>query len=165
MNAAEALRAARAAGVSVTVDGAYLVLDAAAPPPSSVLDMLARSKAGVIELLRPNQIPWTPQSWREFFGERAGIAEFDWGSSKVDAEAQAFAACIDEWLRQNPVHSPSDRCSHCGAGARSGDPLLPFGASIGTDALCHSKCGRAWHLARQAEAITAISSIDGLLPR
>jgi hypothetical protein len=162
VSAAEALQAAHAAGVRVTVEGADLVLDAAAPPPSSVLDMLARSKAAVIELLRPNQVAWTPQSWREFFGDRAGIAEFDGGLPKIDAEAQAFAACIDEWLRQNPVNSPSDRCSHCGADARSGDPLLPFGASIGSDAWCHSKCGRAWHLARHVEAIAAISSIDGL---
>jgi hypothetical protein len=39
--------------------------------------MLARSKAGVLELLWPKQVSLTAQIWREFFGECAGIAELE----------------------------------------------------------------------------------------
>ena len=52
MSAAEALKAARAAGVSLRVDGGDLVLEAFAPPPSAVLDLLSRHKAELVALLR-----------------------------------------------------------------------------------------------------------------
>src|SRR4051794_19878442 len=45
MNAAEALQAARAAGIQVKIDGADLLLKASAPPPAGVLDELSRHKA------------------------------------------------------------------------------------------------------------------------
>lgn len=51
MNATDALKAARAAGIVLRVDGEGLVLEAAAPPPAEVLDLLARYKPGVIALL------------------------------------------------------------------------------------------------------------------
>jgi hypothetical protein len=89
MNAAEALREARAAGVTVTADGESLVLDAQARPPASVLDALAQHKAGVLALLRPGRDGRTAEDWRAFFDERAGIAEFDGGLSRAKAEALA----------------------------------------------------------------------------
>ena len=52
MSAAEALKAARAAGVRVGIDGDDLVLEAMAPPPSVLLDLLSRHKAGIVTLLR-----------------------------------------------------------------------------------------------------------------
>lgn len=51
MSAAEALRAAQAAGVSVEIESGDLVLKAAAPPPAAVLEALACHKAGVTALL------------------------------------------------------------------------------------------------------------------
>ena len=39
MSAAEALKAARAAGIRVRIDGDDLELEAAAPPPPAVLDL------------------------------------------------------------------------------------------------------------------------------
>lgn len=45
MSAAEALRAARAAGISIAIDGDDLVLEAPAQPPPAVLGLLARNKA------------------------------------------------------------------------------------------------------------------------
>jgi len=53
MSAAEALKAARAAGISVHIDGDDLLLEASAPPPPAVLDLLSRHKAGIVALLRP----------------------------------------------------------------------------------------------------------------
>jgi hypothetical protein len=47
MSAVEALQAARAAGISVRIDGDGLVLEASAPPPCAVLDPLSRHKAGL----------------------------------------------------------------------------------------------------------------------
>jgi hypothetical protein len=74
--------------------------------------------------------------WQTFFDERAGIAEFDGGLSRAK-EAQAG----------------------CGAGDRPGDPLLPFGTEVSGLAWLHGACWPAWHRARQADAVTALSSI------
>src|SRR5262249_56782505 len=55
MSAAEALRAAHAAGITVMFDGEDLVLEASAEPPQAVLDELARHKLSILALLRPGQ--------------------------------------------------------------------------------------------------------------
>ena len=52
MSAAEALKAALAAGVSAEIDGDDLVLEASAPPPPAVLDLLSQHKAPIIAMLR-----------------------------------------------------------------------------------------------------------------
>ena len=52
MSAAEVLKAARAAGITLGIDGNDLVLEASAPPPPVVLDLLSRHKVHVIEMLR-----------------------------------------------------------------------------------------------------------------
>jgi hypothetical protein len=44
VSAAEALKAARAAGVSLRVDGDDLLLEATASPPASVIDALSRQR-------------------------------------------------------------------------------------------------------------------------
>src|SRR6516162_222430 len=51
MSAAEALQAAQNAGVEIGIDGDNLVLEASAPPPAAVLDLLSRHKAEVLALL------------------------------------------------------------------------------------------------------------------
>jgi hypothetical protein len=53
VSAAEALKAAHDAGVSVAIDGDDLLLQASAPPPPVVLDALSRHKAAIVALLRP----------------------------------------------------------------------------------------------------------------
>ena len=100
MTAFEALRAARSAGVEVALDGDDLVLKAASPPPASVLDALSCNKAGIVALLRSGDDGWSAEDWQLLFDERAGIAEFDGGLSRVEAEAQAFACCITEWMNR-----------------------------------------------------------------
>ena len=79
MSAAEALAAARAAGIQISIDGDDLVLQASAPPSAEVLDLLARHKAAIVTLLRPGSDGWSAADWQEFFDERAGIGEFDGG--------------------------------------------------------------------------------------
>ena len=102
MSAAEALKAARGAGVHLEIDGDDLVLEAASAPPAAVLDPLSRHKAGVVALLRPGDDGWSAEDWQAFFDERAGIAEFDGGLPRAEAEARAFACCVAEWLNRNP---------------------------------------------------------------
>jgi hypothetical protein len=52
---------------------------------------------------------WSREDWQVFFEERAGIAEFDGGLPRLEAEARAFTCCVAEWLNRNPVRSPPDR--------------------------------------------------------
>jgi hypothetical protein len=55
VSAAKALNEARASGIDVDVDGDDLVLEAAAPPPAAILDLLSLHKSGVVALLRPGR--------------------------------------------------------------------------------------------------------------
>ena len=103
MSAADALKAARAAGVAVAVDGEDLLLAASARPPAAVLDLLSRHKAGIVLLLRPANDGWVAEDWRVLFDERAGIAEFDGGLPRLEAEACAFDCCVAEWMRRHSV--------------------------------------------------------------
>ena len=118
-----------------------------APPPAAVLDLLSRHKAGIVALLRTGSDGWSAEDWRAFFDERAGIAEFDGGLPRAQAEARAFACCVAEWLNRNPVRSPPGRCLGCGGGEHAHDPLLPFGTEPTGHAWLHSRCWPAWHAA------------------
>jgi hypothetical protein len=51
MTALEALKAAHAAGITIQIDGDDLVVQAAAQPPSAVIDLLSRHKAEVLAML------------------------------------------------------------------------------------------------------------------
>src|SRR5277367_5962329 len=102
--------AARAVGVTLLIDGDGLLLRSVSPPPPEVLDALTRHKREVMEFLRSDRSGWSPQEWQAFFEERAVIAEFNGGSTRLEAEARAFGACVVEWLNRNPVPSAPDRC-------------------------------------------------------
>lgn len=159
MSAAEVLKAARAAGIHLGIDGDDLVLEATVPPPAAVLDALSRHKAELVSLLRPTENGWSAEDWQAFFDERAGIAEFDGGSAREQAERRAFACCVVEWLNRNPVRSPPGRCYSCGKVQHAHDPLLPFGTEAGGYAWLHSGCWPAWHAGRKAEAIATLASM------
>ena len=66
MSAAEAIRAARTAGVRLTANGEDLLLDAASPPSVAVIDKLWRHKAEVLKLLRPAGNSWSAADWHAF---------------------------------------------------------------------------------------------------
>jgi hypothetical protein len=160
MSAVHALKLARAAGVRFGIDGDKLTLDADAAPPPGVLELLAHSKAEVIALLRPGPDGWSGEDWRAFFDERAGIAEFDSGLPRDQAEARAFACCIAEWLNRNAVRSPPGRCLGCGEAEHGQGPLLPFGTEATGHAWLHSRCWPAWHASRKAEAVATLSAFE-----
>lgn len=157
MSAAEALKLARAAGIQVGIDGDALALAACAPPPAEVLDLLARHKADILTLLRPGSDGWSGEDWREFFEERAGIAEFDGGLPRDQAEARAFSCCVGEWLHRNPARSPPGRCDQCG---QTTGMLLPYLTGYSMKAPEHTwlrqECSRAWHQAYRAKAVAAV---------
>jgi hypothetical protein len=159
MSAAQALKAARAAGVRLGIDGDALTLEASAAPPPDVLDLLARHKADVIALLRPSNEGWSGEDWLALYGKRARIAEFDGGLPRDQAEVRAFACCTAEWLNRNPVRSHLGRCLGCAEAEHPYDPLLPFGIEPTGPAWLHSRCWSAWHANRKAEAVAALSSM------
>lgn len=163
MSAAQALKAARGAGIDLALDGDALVLAAATAPPPAVLDLLAAHKAGIVALLRPANDGWSGEDWLAFFDERAGIAEFDGGLPRASAEARAFACCVAEWLNRNPVRSPPSCCLACGADEHGPDKLVPFGTEPTGHAWLHSRCWPAWHAGRKAKAIAALQAM-GIVP-
>jgi hypothetical protein len=159
MSAIRALKAARAAGVRLGIDGDDLTLEADAAPPPDVLDVLARQKLGVIALLRVGSDGLSGEDWRAFFDERAAIAEFDGGLPREQAEARAHACCVAEWLNRNPVRSSPDSCLRCGEAEQDHDALLPFGTESTGHAWLHSHCWSAWYAGRLAVAAAALSSM------
>jgi hypothetical protein len=162
MSAAEALRAARATGVNIMVDGNDLVLTAPSEPPAAVLGLLSQHKAAIVGLLRRMSRVWSAEDWQAFFDERAGIAEFDGGLPRAQAEAQAFAHCVDEWLSRHPMRSPRGRCLGCG-GVDHHEPLLPFGIEPTGHSWLHSRCWPSWMAGRRAEAASALRAM-GIAP-
>lgn len=153
MSAVEALKAARAAGIELALDGDDLALSASAAPSEFVINALSQHKAEIVALLRPDG--WSSEDWLAFFDERAGVAESDGGLQRATAEARAFECCVVEWLNRNPVQSPPDRCLHCGRS--EGDALLPYGA--GTTAWLHPRCWETWHSNRKSTAVAILSSL------
>jgi hypothetical protein len=103
--------------------------------------------------------PWSPEDWRAFFDERAGIAEFDDGLLRSEAEVHAFAGSVNEWMNRNPVTSPPGRCLACGDCEYGYDPLLPYGVEPTGHAWLHSRCWEAWHAARKGEAVAALKAM------
>lgn len=163
MSGAAILRAARAAGLDLRVDGDGLVLQAHAPPSPEILDALARYKQEIIGLLRPGRDGWSAEDWQAHFDERAGIAEFDGGLPRPDAEARAFECCVVEWMNRSFEHSPPGRCRACGGGDHAHDVLVPHGIEPTGHVWLHARCWPAWHAGQKAEAVAALKAM-GIVP-
>jgi hypothetical protein len=157
MSAVASLKAARAAGVELALDGDDLVLKASSAPPAAVLDALSSHKAEIVALLRPGHDGWSAEDWQVYFDERAGIAEFDARLPRAQAEAQAFACCVVKWLNRNSERSPAGRCLDCGGRDHAHDPLLPYGVEPTGHAWLHSRCWPAWYETRKAKAAAALA--------
>jgi hypothetical protein len=135
------------------------------PASFGMLELLARHKAGIIALLREGKDGWSGEDWLAYFDERAGIAEFDGGLARDQAETRAFDCCVVEWLNRNPVRSPPGRCLGCEGSEHAHDKLLPFGTEQTGHARLHSCRWPAWQAARKAEAIDALAAIGIDQPR
>lgn len=157
MTVRETLRAARAAGIDIVLQGNDLALQASSQPPDALLEALSQNKAGIVNLLRHGEDGWSAEDWQVFFDERAGIAEFDGGLSREQAEAQAIACCVGEWMYRHPQTSSPDRCLACHGNDSTSDPLLPFGTDTHGHAWLHSRCWAGWYKARKEDAIAALN--------
>ena len=159
MSTGNALRAARDAGIGLHVDGAGLVLEASAPPPAAVLDLLTRHKADLIMLLRAGDDGWSAEDWQAHFDERAGIAEFDGVLPRSEAEALAFECCVVEWLNRTFERPPAESCLPCGGRDSAHDALLPHGVDPTGHVWLHSRCWPSWHAGRKADAVLAFKAM------
>ena len=162
MSATEAVKAARAAGVELHLDGDHLVLEASALPPAEVVEQLARHKPAVIALLRPGRDGWSAEDWLAFFNERAGIAEFDGGRTHHEAEAHAYESCVLEWLNRHAEATSFGQCADCRQPVRPDHIVVAF--SMGNHAWLHPHCcWLAWHELRRSRAIAALMAM-GIVP-
>jgi hypothetical protein len=159
MTATEALKAARAAGIDIRMDGDKLVLAAAAPPPQAVLEELSRYKAAILPLLRRGRDGLRAEDWWALFEERTRVAECDAGLPRSHAEAIAFKACVTTWLNRNPVNSPAGLCIVCRRGDQPDDVVLPYGTTPPGAAWLHAACWPTWWQERQDQAIRALETI------
>jgi hypothetical protein len=150
MSAAQALRAARAAGIHIEVEDDDLLLEASEPPPAAVLDELSRHKPEIVRLFCPVKDGWLAEDWRLYFEDRAAVAEFDRGLPREQAEAQAFEYCIAEWLDRNPVPSSPGRCASCGR-SETYAPIVPHGIEPEIHWL-HRECRSEWKEKRRSQA-------------
>jgi hypothetical protein len=165
MSAAEALGAAHAAGVTVTLDGEGLLLEALAEPPQSVIDALSRYKLAIVELLRRRRGGWTAEDWRVYFDKRGRIMTSNTSLPRAEAQTLVLSCCVTEWLNQHPAASTPGRCAWCGRAEDPSAVVLPFGTEPGTHTWLHAECWRAWHVARKADAIEALAAMGIDQPR
>ena len=108
------------------------------------------------EVRRPAraQRPWTESEWRQFFGERAGIAQFDGRQSHEDAEALAFESCVAEWVNQHPSPTDFGYCAACGKPRQEERTVAPFDHTW-----LHPSCRRHWYEDRRADAVAELEAI------
>ena len=163
MTAIDALRAARAAKIDVSIEGTHLVLRAPAPPPPAVIDALKLNKPAIVAILRRELSHWNVADWNVFFDERAGIAEYEGGLSRQEADVLEFQHCVVEWLIRHPVQSSPGLCFGCGRGDEHAGIVVPFGMEASGHVWLHSDCWPAWHAARKTEAVAALTTM-GIAP-
>ncbi len=100
---------------------------------------------------------WDSECWRAFFDERAGIAEYDGGEPRREAERQAFEHCVAHWLATNPPELVSGTaCVHCDGEAQEGEAI-----ALATDceARIHSRCHPAFLAARRSAAVESLARL------
>jgi len=157
MTATEALTRARCAGIHVGIDGDDLVLEASAPPPAEVLDLLVRFKADILALLRFGSDGWSGEDWQGFFDERVRFAE-SIGFQSDRAYAEARWGCVNRWIIRNPTHSRPGICAACGM--REG-LLQPYVTDhVNNDhTWLHPPCSTEWFEARRTLAASELAKL------
>jgi hypothetical protein len=113
MSVAEALKAARAAGIQVAIDGDAIVLEAEHAPPAQMLDTLRARKPEVLELLQAERravVRWIAENFRSSpIGQCALCSD---GGREDDPfllvfvgedRADLHASCHPIWLAEQEV--------------------------------------------------------------
>ncbi len=141
VSATEALKAARAAGVRIEVDGDGLSLEASAPPPPVVIDLLSRHKAEIVALLRPTQ---------------------SFGEGRQYLQPDPFGKAYAELLSQCPDRVPEYRWRQAVDDGRAflarwGEPAAALGWTADDSRLSRYDCtGLIWLL--QGLPVVALTS-------
>jgi hypothetical protein len=153
MNAAELLKATRAEGVALSHNGDKLVLEwKKSPPTPTLVENLRRHKAEILSFLKNEPSSWSAEDWLAYFDERAGIAEFDAGFSRIEAELSAFLDCVDRWLAMNPpIIEKPHLCLQCGLPAQGKNKIEAAGAA-GKHGFLHAACADKWNVSRRTHA-------------
>ena len=100
---------------------------------------------------------WSASDWREYFDERAGIAEHDGGLSRPQAEGAAWEATIAEWCKLNPPARISGQCAACdGALDMAGHGWRPLGDGATVHYATGLACWKDYGAKRRAAAIKAL---------
>ena len=173
--AAEALLAARAAGLRLAIDGDDLVLEAPTPPPRAVLDLLSRHMASIVTLLRPAIDGRSIEDSEVFFEECAGVIEYDGFAPRAWAEALARLDPArppgdvppKRWLRfiDDCGHFLDDGWARCAA-QLGWTPFDLFGCDRAKPFVRIDRCGLLWRLeGRKLRVLTrdtaVIDTING----
>lgn len=127
--------------------------------PAKVAKPVVQALAGLATLAAsPAHIAsWDTTDWQTFFDERAGVAEYDGGLSRPDAESMAYEACISHWLNKNPpAHSVMNACPQCSQPAETNAVAGKYGN--GGHIWLHDKCHVPWLVRRRQEAVAALAA-------
>ena len=108
----------------------------------------------------PEPDDWTAADWQELFDERAGIAEYDGGLSRPEAEVVAFRACTLRWLAVHPIEpSPGGGCAWCGESAAGEGEVVLIGLNAAGPAWAHPDCHALLTAQRLVEAADALAEL------
>lgn len=120
------------------------------------------SLATLAEVKGRNSSLWDATEWQAYYDERAGIAEYDGGLSRSDAERRAYDCCIARWMNKNPSgHADANACPQCGNTTDNNSlaVLNPKGGHL----WLHDKCHAGWLARRKAQAMAALLQL-GIKP-
>jgi hypothetical protein len=107
MSAADVIRQAAAVGIRIAIQGDGLMLEAGAPPPQAIVELIAQHKAEIIDLFRSSREPFAetrrePPSLQK-------LVEANGGYDRITPEAwERFDAEMKLW-RQEYANRPTGR--------------------------------------------------------
>ena len=181
MSAHDVFAQAQHQGVHIKVQGSNLTLHARRRPSDTLLHALRQHKTELLTILakrvpplkasslpdphgRPPTEAWTDDDWQGYFGERAGIAEYDGGLERLHAEFCAFEDCLDHWLAMHPPPTePGGLCLHCRLSISPSElehiQTTGVGGPVGP---LHPNCAPKWMVSRRLEARRTLAWLLGL---
>ena len=123
------------------------------------------NKNEILHSLKFRGRDWRKEQWKEFFNQRADIAQFNGKLGRGEAEEIAFFYCVDQWYKLNPCPSKLGSCAHCNKTTGMHLPYLTSQTCLGSvHTWLHKDCSYEWHKNRKNKAFQVLNSI-GLDPR
>ena len=160
MNALSALQQLRAEGYTLTLRGPDIRVVSERKVEARTRDGIKSIKPLLVKLLTATADGWTGEDWREYFEERAAIAEHEAKLPRDQAEHRAYECAISEWLSRNPIRSNPGRCRHC---AQERGPLFPYVTDRNIadpgHTWMHQSCAKLWHEHRRDLAKAELSEV------